>query len=73
MKKIERRALLCKLLALLLSAGRLVVVVRWCVSGGRWAAEQYRWTRINDHDHSFYRSGPETRTAVLVAARAAAG
>lgn len=36
------------------------------VSGGRWAAEQYRWTRINDHDHSFYRSGPETRTAVLV-------
>jgi len=36
------------------------------VSGGRWAAEQYRWTRINDHDHSFYRSGPDTRTAVLV-------
>lgn len=36
------------------------------VTGGRWAAEQYRWTRINDHDHSFYRSGPETRTAVLV-------
>ena len=27
------------------------------VTGGRWAAEQYRWTRINDHDHSFYRSG----------------
>ena len=36
------------------------------VTGGRWAAEQYRWTRINDHDHSFYRTGPETRTAVLV-------
>lgn len=36
------------------------------VTGGRWAAEQYRWSRINDHDHSFYRSGPETRTAVLV-------
>ena len=36
------------------------------VTGGRWAAEQYRWTRINDHDHSFYKSGPETRTAVLV-------
>lgn len=36
------------------------------VTGGRWAAEQYAWTRINDHDHSFYRSGPETRTAVLV-------
>ena len=29
MKKIERRALLCKLLALLLSAGLLVFVVRW--------------------------------------------
>ena len=38
MKKIERRAFLCKLLALLLSAGLLVFVVRWCVSGGRWAA-----------------------------------
>lgn len=36
------------------------------VTGGRWAAEQYRWSRINDHDHSFYRSRPETRTAVLV-------
>jgi urate oxidase len=36
------------------------------VTGGRWAAEQYRWTRINDHDHSFFKSGPETRTAVLV-------
>ena len=36
------------------------------VTGGRWAAEQYRWSRINDHDHSFYKAGPETRTAVLV-------
>ena len=36
------------------------------VSGGRWAAEKYGWTRINDHDHSFYKSSPETRTAVLV-------
>jgi urate oxidase len=36
------------------------------VTGGRWAAEQYGWSRINDHDHSFYRSAPETRTAVLV-------
>jgi urate oxidase len=36
------------------------------VSGGRWAAEEYGWSRINDHDHSFYRSAPETRTAVLV-------
>ena len=36
------------------------------VTGGRWAAEQYGWSRINDHEHSFYRSSPETRTAVLV-------
>lgn len=36
------------------------------VTGGRWAAEQYAWSRINDHDHAFYRSSPETRTAVLV-------
>lgn len=36
------------------------------VSGGRWAAEQYLWARINDHDHAFYRAGPETRTAVVV-------
>ncbi|PMB97050.1 factor-independent urate hydroxylase [Brevibacterium luteolum] len=35
------------------------------VSGGRWAAEEYGWSRINDHDHSFYRSAPEVRTAVL--------
>lgn len=41
MKKIERRAFLCKLLALLLSAGLLVFVVRWCVSGGRWAAASF--------------------------------
>ncbi len=36
------------------------------VSGGRWAAEKYGWSRIGDHDHSFYKSSPETRTAVLV-------
>ncbi|MGI8458272.1 MAG: factor-independent urate hydroxylase [Propionibacteriaceae bacterium] len=36
------------------------------VSGGRWAAEEYGWSRIGNHDHSFYRSAPETRTAVLV-------
>lgn len=35
------------------------------VSGGRWAAEEYGWSRINDHDHSFYRSAPEIRTALL--------
>ena len=33
------------------------------VSGGRWAADQYGWTRINDHDHAFYRGSPEIRTA----------
>lgn len=36
------------------------------VSGGRWAADQYGWTRINDHDHAFYRGSPEIRTAVLI-------
>lgn len=36
------------------------------VTGGRWAAEQFTWSRINDHDHSFYRTNAETRTAVLV-------
>ncbi|WP_159615244.1 factor-independent urate hydroxylase [Arthrobacter zhaoguopingii] len=36
------------------------------VTGGRWAAEQYFWERISDHDHSFSRNKSETRTAVLV-------
>lgn len=36
------------------------------VTGGRWAADQYGWTRINDHDHAFYRGAPEIRTTVLV-------
>ncbi len=36
------------------------------VSGGRWAADQFGWTRINDHDHAFYRGSPEVRTTVLV-------
>lgn len=35
------------------------------VTGGRWAAEEYGWSRINDHDHAFYRSAPEVRTALL--------
>jgi urate oxidase len=35
------------------------------VTGGRWAAEQYFWDRIDDHDHAFVRDGGETRTAVL--------
>jgi urate oxidase len=40
------------------------------ISGGRWAAESYKWDRIQahgaEHDHSFVRSGQEVRTAVLV-------
>jgi len=36
------------------------------VTGGRWAADQFGWTRIDDHDHAFYRGAPEIRTAVLV-------
>lgn len=36
------------------------------VSGGRWAAEQYGWSRIDGHDHCFYRSAPEIRTSVVV-------
>jgi urate oxidase len=36
------------------------------VTGGRWAADQFGWTRIDDHDHAFYRGAPEVRTAVLV-------
>lgn len=40
------------------------------VSGGRWAAESYRWDRIQAHgtahDHSFVRNGQEVRTAVFV-------
>ena len=36
------------------------------VTGGRWAADLFGWTRINDHDHAFYRGSPEVRTAVLV-------
>lgn len=36
------------------------------VTGGRWSAEEYGWSRIEGHDHSFYRSEPEVRTAALV-------
>jgi urate oxidase len=35
------------------------------VTGGRWAAEQYFWDRINDHDHAFSRNKSEVRTAVV--------
>ncbi|MDR6867763.1 urate oxidase [Microbacterium resistens] len=41
------------------------------VEGGRWTAESYAWERIlvdgEGHDHSFVRTGQETRTAVVVA------
>jgi urate oxidase len=39
------------------------------VTGGRWSAEQYSWSRIPvegaGHDHSFVRVATETRTAVV--------
>lgn len=39
------------------------------VTGGRWAAEQYTWSRIavdgDEHAHSFVRGGTETRTCVV--------
>lgn len=35
------------------------------ITGGRWAAEQYFWDRINDHDHAFSTNKSEVRTAVL--------
>ena len=36
------------------------------VTGGRWAAEQYFWNRINGHDHAFSKDKSEVRTAVLL-------
>jgi urate oxidase len=36
------------------------------VSGGRFVADEYGWARINDHDHAFYRSGAEVRSALVV-------
>ncbi|MCT1367623.1 factor-independent urate hydroxylase [uncultured Kocuria sp.] len=36
------------------------------VTGGRWAAEEHLWNRINDHDHSFVQNKDEVRTAVVV-------
>jgi urate oxidase len=35
------------------------------VEGGRWAAEQYFWNRIEDHDHAFSRDKSSVRTAVV--------
>lgn len=50
---------------LLLRLGRHFTTEFAWVSGGRWAAEQYAWERIADGDHSFVRTGRETRTAVV--------
>lgn len=53
----------------LLALGRHFVDGFDWVTGGRWAAEQYPWERIAvdgaPHDHSFVRTGRETRTAVV--------
>ncbi len=53
----------------LLTLGRHFVGEFPWVTGGRWAAEQYAWERIAvdgaPHDHSFVRTGQETRTAVV--------
>ena len=37
------------------------------ITGGRWAAQEYAWNRINDHDHCFVQHKEEVRTAVVVA------
>jgi urate oxidase len=49
----------------LLTLGRHFVDGFDWVTGGRWQAEQYSWSRIGDHDHAFVRSGAETRTCVV--------
>ena len=50
---------------LLRLAGHFTGSFEW-VSGGRWAAEQYFWNRINGHDHAFSKDKSEVRTAVLL-------
>jgi urate oxidase len=37
------------------------------ITGGRWAAQEHTWNRINDHDHCFVQHKDEVRTAVVVA------
>jgi len=53
----------------LLTLGRHFVDGFDWVTGGRWHAEQYSWSRIpvdgQGHDHAFVRSGQETRTCVV--------
>ena len=41
MKKIERRAIVCVLLALVLAAGLLVFLVKFCLDGGSWASSAF--------------------------------
>lgn len=53
----------------LLTLGRHFVDDFTWVSGGRWEAEQYAWSRIvadgTPHDHAFVRTGQETRTTIV--------
>jgi urate oxidase len=53
----------------LITLGRHFVDSFEWVSGGRWEAEQFGWERIlvdgEPHDHSFVRTGRETRTTVV--------
>lgn len=53
----------------LLTLGRHFVGSFDWITGGCWQAEQYSWDRIvvdgKPHDHSFVRSGRDTRTAVV--------
>ena len=37
------------------------------ITGGRWAAQEHAWNRIDDHDHCFVQRKDEVRTAVVVA------
>lgn len=41
MRKIEKRAVICLALAILLAAGLLVFVVKYCADGGQWASSAF--------------------------------
>ena len=41
MKKIERRAIICVLLALVLAAGLALFLVKYCLDGGSWASSAF--------------------------------
>ncbi|MGQ1837905.1 factor-independent urate hydroxylase [Kocuria turfanensis] len=51
---------------LLRLAGHFTGEFEW-ITGGRWAAQEYAWNRIDDHDHCFVQHKDEVRTAVVVA------